>query len=172
MKGQRMSESKPMKRSLSSYGRLGVLLAAIGVILAVDTMMSLTILYKLWPLLSTVLGIGFIGIYMQRSRREASYIGLGVLFIGFSGLALYCNFTTWSMLSVHWPLFIALLGITMITGFIFGNRSPVMLLSALLFLSLATVFYLVFTLSHRLWWSIFLLTGGSLYIFDKVRRSR
>ena len=159
------------QRPLSSYGRLGILLAVIGVILAVDTMASLTILYKLWPLLCTVLGIGFIGIYSQRSRREASYIGLGSFTIGFSGVALYCNFTSWSVLSTHWPVFIALLGVAMLFGFFFGNRRPTMLLTALLFLSMAIVFYLVFSLSSRLWWSIFILAGISFFLFDKVRRS-
>jgi hypothetical protein len=158
--------------ALSSYGRFGVLLAVIGGILAVDTMTNLTVLYKLWPLFCTTLGIGFIGIYLQRSRREAVYMGVGIFFIGFSALALYCNFTSWGMLVTLWPAFLFLLGISMVLGFFFGNRQPVLLLNGLLFISISIVFYLVFSLSSRLWWSVFILSGCSFFIFDKVRRSR
>ena len=166
-----MTDQKTKKRSLSSYGRLGILLAAIGTILAVDTMADLSVLYKLWPLLCMILGIGFIGIYLQRARKEAAYIGVGSFTIGFSLLALYCNFTSWTSLGSLWPVFIALSGIATVAGYIFGSRKPVMLLSGLLFISLAIVFFLVFNLSNRLWWSVFILAGGSLFISDSVRRS-
>ena len=157
---------------LSSYGRFGIVLSAIGAILAIDTMADLTVLYKLWPLLCTVLGIGFTGIFLQRSRREAMYIGLGTFFIGFSALALYCNFTSWAALASLWPAFLLLLGISMTFGFLFGSRNPALLLNGLLFISLSIVFYLVFSLSSRLWWSVFILAGGSFVVFDRVRRSR
>ena len=84
-----MSATQSGRKMFSSYGRLGVLLAVIGAILAIDTMANLSVLYKLWPALCTVLGIGFIGIYLQRSRHEAMYIGVGSFFIGFSALAFY-----------------------------------------------------------------------------------
>lgn len=157
--------------ALSSYGRFGILLAIIGGILAVDTMADLTVLYKLWPLLCTILGIGFTGIYLQRSRRESMYIGLGIFFIGFSVLALYCNFTSWTTLAKLWPVFPLLLGVSMVFGFLFGSRHAVLLLNGLLFISLSIVFFLVFSLSYRLWWSVFILSGASFFIFDKARRS-
>ncbi|MBN1577807.1 MAG: hypothetical protein JW913_14700 [Chitinispirillaceae bacterium] len=166
-----MTAIKSGRKTISSYGRLGILLAGIGTVLAIDTMADLSVLYKLWPLLCTILGIGFIGIYLQRSRRESAYIGVGSFIIGFSGLALYCNFTSWSVLASFWPAFIILLGIAMIFGFIFGNRRPAILLTGLLFISLGTVFFMVFSLSHKLWWSIFILAGCSMLVFDKVRRS-
>jgi len=166
-----MPAQQSVRKTISSYGRLGILLAIVGTILAVDTMADLAVLYKLWPLLCTMLGIGFIGIYVQRSRREAAYISVGTLIIGFSGLALWCNFTSWSVLASFWPAFIILLGIAMIFGFVFGARRPVLLLTGLLFLSLGTFFFMVFSFSHRLWWLIFILAGCSILVFDKVRRS-
>ena len=166
-----MSAPKSGRKILSSYGRLGIMLAIIGAVLAIDTMADLSVLYKLWPVLCTFLGIGFIGIYIQRSRREATYIGVGSYIIGFSVLALYCNFTSWSILASFWPAFIVLLGMAMIFGFIFGNRLPVMLLIGLLFISTGIVFFMVFSLNHRLWWTIFIFTGCSFLIFDRVRRS-
>ena len=166
-----MTAQKQNKRAMSSYSRLGILLAVIGAILAVDATAHLSVLYKLWPLLCTILGTGFFGIYVQRARRETSYILVGTYIIGFSILALYCNFTTWSNLTTLWPGFIALLGIAMVAGFIFGNRQPGMLLAGLLFLSLAVVFYLVFSFNKHLWWSVFILVGSSFVIYDKVRHS-
>ena len=156
---------------MSSYGRLGILLAAIGAVLAVDATAHLSVLYKLWPLLCTVLGTGFFGIYLQRARRESSYVVVGTYIVGFSILALYCNFTSWNNLAALWPAFIALLGVAMIAGFIAGGRQPAMLLSGLLFFSMAVVFFLVFSLSHHLWWSVFILVGSSFVIYDRVRRS-
>ncbi len=167
-----MTAQKQNKRALSSYGRLGILLSAIGVILAVDATAHLSILYKLWPLLCTILGTGFFGIYQQRSRRESSYVIVGTYITGFSILALYCNFTSWSNLSTLWPVFIALMGIAVIAGYLFGNRHPGVLLSGLLSFSIAVVFYLVFSFNHQLWWSVFILVGGSFVISDRARNSR
>lgn len=166
-----MSQKQHFSRELSSYGRLGVLLAIIGAILAVDTMADISFLYKLWPLLVTVLGVGFIGIYARRSRREILYIGAGVYLIGFSGLALYCSLTTWTALADLWPVFVGLMGVSCVFGYFLGNRSPAALLLGLLFVSAMLVFLFVFHLSSRLWWSVFILAGISFFIFDRARRS-
>lgn len=165
-----MANEQPSVK-LSSYGRLGILLALIGTIMAVDTMAELAFIYKLWPLIITVLGIGFIGICIRRSRRESVYMGIGVYIIGFSGLALYCSLTTWTALATLWPVFIALMGAAFVFGYFFGTRKPVLLLAGLLFISLAVLFYSLFSLDQRLWWSIFILAGVSFFIFDRARRS-
>jgi hypothetical protein len=163
--------TKQLKIKLSSYGRLGILLAIIGALLAIDAFADLSFVYRLWPLLSVVLGVGFIGIYVRRARREAVYMGVGVYAIGFSGLALYCSFTSWASLSTLWPVFIVLMGVSFLFAFFYGNRNPAMLLAGLLFISLAVLFYSLFGLNHRLWWIVFILAGISFFIFDKVRRS-
>lgn len=166
-----MTIQKPVKKSLGSYGRFGYLLTIIGGVLAIDSITGKPFTWRLWPLLATVLGIGFIGIYAQRSRRETAYLGIGSFIIGFSVLALYCNFTSWSLLSHLWPVFIALMGVSMIIGFSLGSRSAPVLLTGLLFVSLSIVFYLVFNLDSRFWWLIFILAGGSFLVFDRVRRN-
>jgi hypothetical protein len=163
--------NKHRKVKLSSYGRLGLLLACIGILLAVDTMTDLFFIYRLWPLLTAVLGIGFIGIYIRRSRREGVYIGVGAYILGFSGLSLYCSLTSWAAMATLWPVFIGLMGLSFIFGFFFGNRHPALLLTGLLFISLAILFYSVFSMNQRLWWIVFIFAGISFLIFDKVRRS-
>lgn len=162
---------KQNKIKLSSYGRLGIMLAFIGILLAIDTLADLSFIYRLWPLVTILLGIGFIGIYIRRSRREGVYIGVGVYIIGFSVLALYCSLTSWTALSTLWPVFIGLMGLSFVFGFFFGDRHPSLLLAGLLFISLALLFYSVFGLNHRLWWIVFILAGISFLIFDKVRRT-
>ncbi|MBN2038313.1 MAG: hypothetical protein JW768_16350 [Chitinispirillaceae bacterium] len=159
------------KTGLSSYGRLGILLAVIGILLAIDTMADLSFIYRLWPLLTAVLGIGFIGIYLRRSRREAVYIGAGVYLIGFSGLAIYCSLTSWSVLAGLWPAFIGLMGLSFISGYFFGRRRPSLLLSGFLFISIAILFYFVFGQNQHLWWTVFIFAGISFFIFDRVKRS-
>ena len=158
------------KAKFSSYGRLSFLLAFIGIMLAVDTMADLSFIYRLWPLLATILGTGFIGIYIRRSRREAVYIGIGVYLIGFGGLALYCSLTSWAALASLWPVFIGLMGLSFIFGYFFGRRRPMFLLTGLLFISIAMLFYFVFGQNQRLWWTVFIFASISFLIFDRVRR--
>lgn len=163
-----MSKREDTNR-LSSYGRLGILLGFIGIVLAIDTMADLTFLYKLWPLLVTTLGIGFIGIYKRRSRKEGIYVGAGIYLVGFSFLALYCSLTSWHHMANLWPTFIGLLGITFILGFILGTHGRTLLLFGSLLLSLSIVFFFVFEISGRLWWSIFILAGISFLLFDRTK---
>jgi hypothetical protein len=63
------------------------------------------------------------------------------------------------------------MGLSIVAGYIFGKRRPAVLLAGLLFISLSIVFFFVFALSGKLWWSVFILTGASFFIFDKARRT-
>jgi hypothetical protein len=153
------------------YGRLGLILTVVGAILAVDTLANLSFMYKLWPLLIVLPGIGFVGIFIRRSRREAIYIGVGTFLLGFSGLALYCSLTSWAALASLWPLFLTLLGVSFCVGYFFGNRVPFLLLAGLLLISLSVVFFFVFGITHKLWWSILVLAGLSFLIFDRINRA-
>ena len=158
-----------IKQRLSSHGRFGIILVIIGLLLAVDSILKLSLIYKLWPVLITVVGVGFIGIFRQRARKEPLYLSVGIYFIGFSILALYCNFSSWTTLSTLWPLFIAILGIALIGSFIFCRRQRIQLLLGLLLLSLCTVFFFVFTLDSRLWWTGFILGGISILVSELAK---
>ena len=151
-----------INQRLSSHGRFGLILVVIGLLLAIDSILKLSLIYKLWPVLITIVGVGFIGIFKQRDRKEPLYLSVGIYFIGFSFLALYCNVTSWSVLSTLWPLFIAILGIALIGSFIFCRHRRMQLLLGLLLISLSTVFFFVFTLDSRLWWTGFILGGISI----------
>ncbi len=165
-----MVEEKHHESSgMSSYGRFGILLIVISALVAAEAFAELGFVYKLWPVLIFLLGIGFIGIYIRRARREAEYIGVGTYLVCFSGLALYCSFTSWTALSYLWPLFIGFFGFSFLMGYLFGKRAPLALLLGLLLVSICVVFFFVFGLEGQYWWTMFLLAGASFFIYDRVR---
>ncbi|MEW6071977.1 MAG: hypothetical protein AB1726_05180 [Planctomycetota bacterium] len=156
-------------RVLGSYGRFGLLLIGIGLLLAIDTLAGLYVLHKLWPLLVTLLGVGFLGIYIRRSRRESEYVGIAAFLLGSSAVAMYCSLTTWTALATLWPLFIGVLGASFLAGFAFGGRSPLPLLIGLLLISLCAVFLFVLAIDVRLWWMALVLAGASFLVFARAR---
>jgi hypothetical protein len=151
----------------SSYGRFAVLLLVIGALLGIDSVWHLSFIYKLWPLIITMLGIGFLGIFKTRNRKEALYFTVGIYLICFSGLALYCDFTSWGALKSLWPFFITFLGIAMTLGYVFCQKKNIWLLIGLLLLSTSIVFFFVFSISSDLWWTVFLLAGASVWIAER-----
>jgi hypothetical protein len=151
----------------TSLGRLAILLFVIGALLGIDSVLHLSFMYKLWPLVITMLGIGFIGIFKTRDRREALYLTVGIYLTCFSGLALWCDFSGWGSLKTLWPLFVAFLGIAVTSAYVLCRKKPTWLLIGLLLISTAVVFFLVFSISHDLWWSVFLLAGMSVWISER-----
>jgi hypothetical protein len=156
-------------RDFTSFNRLAMLLIVIGAIFGADTFWHLSLAYRLWPLIITILGTGFLGIFIKRDRHETAYLAVGVYLIGFSGLALYCCFTSWSLLSFLWPLFIAFLGIVFLFIFLFCKKTRTNLLLGLLLVSLSAVFYFVFSVNAHLWWTVFILAGLSILVAELAR---
>jgi hypothetical protein len=150
----------------SAYRRAGILLIVIGGLLAIDTFTELAVIYKFWPVITLMLGVGLVEIFRRRSRKESPYLVLGVYLIGFSGLALWCNFTTWSILARWWPLFISFLGAGFVAAFFLSSRRKVFLVMGLLLLSIAVGFLLIFVASPQLWWSVFILAGLSIVVSE------
>jgi len=157
----------PKTEKLSSYGRFAILLFVIGGLFAIDSWFHLSFIYKLWPLIITMLGIGFIGIFKTRDRKEALYLAVGIYLICFSGLALFCDFTHWGVLKTLWPIFISFLGIAITFSYVLCQKRAAWLLAGLLLISTSAVFFLVFSVSKDLWWSVFLLAGMSVWIAER-----
>jgi len=144
--------------------RLAIYLIIIGLLFAVDSFLELSIIYKLWPVITLILGIGFIGIFVKRKARDALFLAIGAYLILFSFLALYCNFTTWRILVHIWPLFIMFFGCALIIQFFFHNENRFVLFLGLLLSFLSVFFILVFSVSGQYWWSIFILVGLSILL--------
>jgi hypothetical protein len=147
-----------------TYRRLGILLILMGAAFAAATYLGLPFIYSLWPLLSLSLGIGFIGIFIKRHRGGSFYLGTGVYLAQFSLLALYCNFTSWSILSSLWPVFIAFLGVVFAVNFIVVRRNHFVLFLGVLSFLLAGFFMLVFNVDTDYWWMVFVVVGVSVLV--------
>ena len=162
-----MSQTNNLDKT--TYTRLAILLITIGLLIALDSMLKISIIPKLWPILLTLLGTGLIGIFIKRKISGSLYMAAGGYLICFSGLALYCNFTSWNQISSLWPLFILFLGIVFLTQFLVNRQKRSLLLASLLLLSVSIFFLFVFTLNIQFWWSIFILIGISLLIAAQTK---
>lgn len=148
----------------TTYKRLAYMLFIIGILFALDSYLGISLFLNLWPVLVLILGIGFIGIYSKGKRRGFTYLVIGIYMILFTFLALYCNFTSWALLSIYWPIFITFLGIVVIAIFIYRQTSRVMLFLGLLLIFLSFYFFIVFSIGNNAWWTIFILVGLSILL--------
>jgi hypothetical protein len=144
--------------------RLSFFMIIIGLLFATDSIFHLSFVYKFWPVIVAILGCGFVGIYLKRKPSGKIVMAAGEYLICFSAMALYCNFTSWSHLTSLWPLFIAFLGIIILTIYFSGNKQRLLLFSGLILVSLSIYFALVFSVSGELWWTIFLFVGASILL--------
>ncbi len=149
--------------------RLAFLLIVIGVLLALDTFLDLSIVYKLWPMLIAMVGAGLIMIFFEGNSRVPMFLVAGVYLLCFSGLALFCSFTSWDALTSLWPLFVTFLGAVFIALFFFREKDRVYLLPGLLLVSLSAVLAVTQTFGARWWWTIFILTGLSILVAEKAK---
>mgnify|MGYP006299197413 FL=1 len=146
--------------------RLGILLTAVGILLGIETATKLDFIHKLWPLLILSTGLGLIEIFRRRHRRESPYLILGVQLIGFSLLALYCNFSRWGHMGTLWPLFIAFIGLGLVSAFVFARRRKPYLLLGLLLLSLSIGFFAMAVGAAHLWWTLLVFGGLSIIVTE------
>jgi len=147
-----------------AYTRIAILFIAIGTLIALDSFFNIAVIIKLWPLLTITLGAGLIGIYIKRETAGLIFPASGEYLLFFSGLALYCNFTSWSNMAHLWPLFVIFLGVVFITLYVMNRKRRVLLFLGLILLSLSAFFYFVFAVDIRYWWTIFILVGVSILI--------
>jgi hypothetical protein len=149
--------------------RLAVLLLVVGALFALDASLNLSVVYKFWPVLVATMAVGLMGIFLKGNARLPMFLAAGVYLLCFSGLALFCNFTSWTAMADLWPLFIAFLGAAFVALFCFQRSRPVYLLAGLLLVSVSVVFFLTLNVSGRLWWTSFLLAGLSILVTEAAK---
>jgi hypothetical protein len=149
--------------------RLAVLLLVVGALFALDASLNLSVVYKFWPVLVATMAVGLMGIFLKGNARLPMFLAAGVYLLCFSGLALFCNFTSWTAMADLWPLFIAFLGAAFVALFCFQRSRPVCLLAGLLLVSVSVVFFLTLNVSGRLWWTSFLLAGLSILVTEAAK---
>ena len=153
----------------TTYKRLAYMLIIIGILLALDSYLGVSIFLKLWPILVLILGVGFIGIYSKGKRRGFSYLVIGIYLILFTFLALYCNFTSWALLSIYWPIFITFLGMVFIAIFVYKKATRIPLFLGLILIFLSLYFFVIFSMGNNAWWTIFILVGLSI-LLSRIRK--
>jgi len=151
----------------SNLNRLALFLFALGALFALEARLELRILSRLWPLLLTSLGGGFIGIFLERERREPFFLGIGVYLISFSLFALTCSFTSWRLMAELWPLFIGFLGLSFLALYLASPRHAIHLFFAILFFSVCALFLLVFSIAAHLWWILFFFLGLAIHVLAR-----
>jgi len=149
--------------------RLAFLLFVIGAVFAVDAFFGLSLAARFWPLLITVVSIGFIGISLRGPGRQPWLLVVGVYTGCFSILALVCNGISWGLLSRLWPLFIAFIGVTFIALYLYCHRSRFYLFAGLLLVAVCGAFSAVLATGSSHWWVIFIAAGLSIRVAEKVR---
>jgi len=149
--------------------RLGLLLILIGALSALDTLLDLAVVYKLWPVLIAMVGIGLIGIFYKGNSKVQMFLVAGVYLLCFSGLALLCNFTSWAAMANLWPLFITFLGAVFVALFFVREKGHAYLLTGLLLISVSVVFCVILTVGADWWWTILILAGLSILAAEQFK---
>ena len=131
---------------------LAVLCVIVGALLLLEQFDVLTGVHRLWPIFPAFVGIGLLVLFYQRARQDLVLMGIGSFMIGVSGLFFLCNYTSWAILLVAWPAFIALVGLSSVAASFYAKRArTAMWTSGGSLVVLGLVFFVVFGLSPGLW---------------------
>jgi hypothetical protein len=156
-------------KNRSSTAFLSVILIITGIVITLENFRFLNGISRHWPALMLILGVGFSLLYFQRQRQDQVLIWLGT-FINLNGLFFYyLNFTTWRSLAHDWPIFLLIIGISFIPVSA-CKKKMIYVLSSLSFITLFLIFFLVFTVSAKLWPLSFLFLGIDLLIIEYVNK--
>ena len=156
-------------RSTSSIIFLSVILILAGAIITTENFDIISGVSKHWPALLIILGAGFVILFFQRQQQDIAMLWLGS-FIATLGLFFYyLNFTGWKRLGHDWPVFLAIIGLSFMLVSVI-KRKMVYILSALSFITLFLIFFLVFTISSKFWPLSLLLLGVDLLLIDYVNK--
>lgn len=145
----------------------GSLALIIGILLLFENFGFFQGIHKIWPVFPLFFAIGLILLFFKKYKNSLKLLGMGTYLALVSILFFFCNFTKWSILKNLWPSFIAFLGISYLVIFPFSINKKFYIISAVLFLLIATVFFLVFALDTRLWPFALILFGLSLFFIRK-----
>lgn len=151
------------------HRRLATLLILTGILIAISSYFQSSLVYKFWPVFPLMLSTGFLGIFFKRKKKEAAFLSIGVYLLCFSFLAFYLNFTSWGQLAFLWPLFILFLSLVFFSVYGFCEKRGLYLFTALILLSTALLFFILFHISTSLWWLVLIFLGLSILIAERKK---
>jgi hypothetical protein len=152
-------------RRIRSILILALVFILAGAVLTLENMKIISGVSRLWPVFPLIVGSGFCILFFDRKARDLALLYLGSLLCQVSIFFFILNYTSWSMLSKLWPVFLGIAGLSFMAIYLSGRIRIFSILGISLVL-LAAVFYLVFGVSHNLWPLSFVAFGGSLMVVN------
>jgi hypothetical protein len=144
---------------------LSAILIIVGMVLTLENFLIIKGLSNHWPVFLLITGSGFIMLFLQRKKNDLFLLWLGS-FISILGIFFYyLNFTTWGVLSILWPVFLGIIGISFLSVWYF-SRLSLYAYFAISFTALFLALSLVFSVSSKLWPMTLVIVGLSLLILD------
>ena len=122
-----------------------------------------------WPVFLLITGCGFMLLFFQRNKGDTVLLWLGSFIFIIGIFFYYLNFTSWSQLSLLWPFFLGIIGLSFLSVSIF-SRKLIFAYFSISFISLFIIFTIVFTVSKKLWPMSLVIFGISLLILDYLYR--
>lgn len=147
---------------------LGIVLIVVGFLFLLETFNILKGVYKLWPVFPLILGIGFWILFANYGKKEIPLVGIGTFIVLISLLFFYLNFTFWSQLAHLWQLFLIFIGLSFLSIYIYQKKGIFIYLSSL-FIIIGFVFFLVFSITAKLWPISLILLGASLWLIREKK---
>ncbi len=153
------------------YNVLALLCIGIGALLILENYGYINGIYHLWPVFPLVLGIGLYMLYMDRGKKDAVVLAIGVYLIQFSMLAFYENYTSWTSMSYLWPFFVGFLGVSFLAIYISTGAGIIFFHLAVFLMGLCIVFFLIFSVDYRLWPISLVLFGISIILIKEFNKT-
>ncbi|MBN1820444.1 MAG: hypothetical protein JXR31_09380 [Prolixibacteraceae bacterium] len=153
-------------KSKGSIGLLAALLIIAGVVVTLENFGLMHGVSKHWPLLLIILGIGFSILYYNGQRQNHAIIWFATFWATIGLFFYYLVFTSWGRLATQWPVFLLIIGLSFLS-LAWHCRKKIYFFSAVSFISLFLIFFLVFTISPGLWPLSMLFLGIDLLIINR-----
>ena len=133
------------------YRPLAIICIICGALLLLSAYGIIGEISKLWPVFPLILGVGLCLLYFKKQRFDFALLGIGTYFICISFFFLFLNYTSWSILTDAWPLFVGFLGLAFLAPVIFGKKRGIFIFLALFLIFLSSVFILAFSADSKFW---------------------
>jgi len=130
-------------------------------------------MYKIWPIFPFVFGLGSVLVALRPENRFPLMTGIGSFLILCSLFFFYLNLTSWSELATLWPVFVILLGLSLIISS-YINKSNIVRVSGIGTSLLGISFTFIFTISYSFWPLSIALAGILILIINHypIKRGR
>lgn len=155
----------------SRYSVFASLCIIIGVLLILENYGYINGVYNLWPIFPFVFGTGLYLVYVDRGKKDAVALGMGVYLIQFSILAFYANYTSWSSMTHLWPFFVGFLGVSFLSVYLSTGKGIIFFHLSIFLIGLCVVFFLIFSVDYRLWPISLVLFGISILLIKEFNKT-